>query len=153
MELHAQRIAEQVGAAALLQLPPPPPPPCLLCCRLAKLTPLIPSPQIVKEIPLKKKQVEDVLGGEEAWKNVQKTPGMWQQSVVVRALPAPLCVSPLPSLPRLTPLHPCSYLRRVRPRRGLLPRDPDPVRGRASDHLLPLHRLQQDLEGGVVGRF
>jgi len=27
----------------------------------------------VKEATLKKKQVDDVLGGEEAWKNVQKT--------------------------------------------------------------------------------
>jgi len=29
--------------------------------------------QIVKDVPLKKKQVDDVLGGEDAWKNVPKT--------------------------------------------------------------------------------
>ncbi|KAL4524511.1 hypothetical protein Ndes2526B_g06712 [Nannochloris sp. 'desiccata'] len=29
--------------------------------------------RLVKEVALKKKEVDDVLGGEEAWKNVQKT--------------------------------------------------------------------------------
>jgi DNA-directed RNA polymerase III subunit RPC11 len=29
--------------------------------------------QLVKEVALKKKEVDDVLGGEEAWKNVQKS--------------------------------------------------------------------------------
>lgn len=31
--------------------------------------------QLVKVVPLKKKEVDDVLGGEEAWANVQKTDG------------------------------------------------------------------------------
>lgn len=35
----------------------------LLCCGL----------QISKHAKLQKKQVDDVLGGDEAWKNVQKT--------------------------------------------------------------------------------
>lgn len=29
--------------------------------------------EITKTVPLKRKEVDDVLGGEEAWKNVQKT--------------------------------------------------------------------------------
>ncbi|EIE23460.1 hypothetical protein COCSUDRAFT_28851 [Coccomyxa subellipsoidea C-169] len=29
--------------------------------------------QITRAVPLKKKEVDDVLGGEDAWKNVQKT--------------------------------------------------------------------------------
>lgn len=32
-----------------------------------------PPPQLTKEVTLKEKKVDDVLGGEEAWKNVQKT--------------------------------------------------------------------------------
>jgi DNA-directed RNA polymerase III subunit RPC11 len=31
--------------------------------------------QITRAVPLKKKEVDDVLGGEDAWKNVQKTNG------------------------------------------------------------------------------
>ena len=31
--------------------------------------------QITKKVPLQRKQVDDVLGGEEAWKNVAKTDG------------------------------------------------------------------------------
>lgn len=34
-----------------------------------------PGVQLVKRVALKKKEVDDVLGGDEAWANVQKTDG------------------------------------------------------------------------------
>lgn len=45
--------------------------------------------QITKAVPLKRKEVDDVLGGEDAWKNVQKTDGeqgTGQQGMWLRAL-------------------------------------------------------------------
>ncbi|XP_024522140.1 DNA-directed RNA polymerase III subunit RPC10-like isoform X1 [Selaginella moellendorffii] len=44
----------------------------LLSCFLSSFTPL-PS-QISKPIPLKNKEVDDVMGGEDAWKNCDRTP-------------------------------------------------------------------------------
>ena len=35
----------------------------------------MPGVQLVKRVALKKKEVDDVLGGDEAWANVQKTDG------------------------------------------------------------------------------
>ncbi len=39
--------------------------------------------QISKKVPLKKKEVDDVLGGEEAWANVQKTDGAYSKVYIV----------------------------------------------------------------------
>ena len=37
--------------------------------------------QIVKKLPLEKKEVDDVLGGEDAWKDADRTTGMEAQLV------------------------------------------------------------------------
>lgn len=38
--------------------------------------------QLIKRVQLKRKEVDDVLGGEEAWANVQKTDGGWKVSTL-----------------------------------------------------------------------
>ena len=77
--------------------------------------------QISYVVPTHNKEVDDVLGGEEAWKNVDATQGKKRQSS--------------PPLYHLTPA--VSHLPQVQPRPRLLHAGADPVRRRAHDHLLP----------------
>ena len=50
--------------------------------------------QISREAPLKKKEVDDVLGGSDAWKNVQTTTGvllLWHRCASQAAKLVTLC--------------------------------------------------------------
>jgi hypothetical protein len=66
-----------------------------LCRRYCRLPACL--PQITKYAKLEKKAVDDVLGGAEAWKNVQKTDGT-----------APLSVPLLAQLQQ-----PCAYIQQL----------------------------------------
>lgn len=77
--------------------------------------------QITKGVPLKRKEVEPVLGGEEEWKNAPRTEGAPARRPPLAASPRCCCRPPHPPLgARPGPPRPstCSAL----PRRGVRPR-------------------------------
>ncbi len=117
--------------------------------------------QITRAVPLKKKEVDDVLGGEDAWKNVQKTNGEFSpySKVLVTAVsitrPAH---SPGLTLACLCPtsvflgMHAendsvaqCSAMPKVRPHSSILHGSADAVCRRACHAVLQVREVRAQL--------
>ena len=43
--------------------------------------------KVEKKVPLQRKQVDDVLGGDEAWENVDQTESTWSQAPCYTEMP------------------------------------------------------------------
>lgn len=92
--------------------------------------------QAAREVPIVRKKVDDVLGGAEAWANVDQIEGAAAPSAV------PLvCV--LFTVVSLLPPSPVSPLRE---QVGVLQADPNAIGGRADDHLLQVHGVWGPVE-------
>jgi len=108
-----------------------PPPPLLTSSSLARLT-LFRTEQYMERTYLKRKQIDDVMGGADSWKNVDSTAGA-SLSLHCRPLSRSLTRSPLSPVRSRLP-------ERVRLGPGLLHADPDPLGRRAEHDLLQVRR-------------
>jgi DNA-directed RNA polymerase subunit M/transcription elongation factor TFIIS len=111
---------------------------------------------------LQRKEVDDVLGGADAWKNVDQTEGQKPKTVMrARAVRQRGLLTvhrySCSSLyfPLFFPLFVCvrlsSPVSEVRERPCILHADPNAFSGRAHDHLLQMHQLRMrgTMEGGI----
>ena len=81
--------------------------------------------KISKKVYLKRKEIDDVLGGEDAWKNVDKTQGQCGLSYITYE-----------AFVKFIVYFCLSKMSEMRPSRGLLHADPNTISGRANDNLL-----------------
>ena len=99
---------------------------------------------ITKRIPLVRKKVDDILGGDKAWENVDQTDAACphceskvRSAACARAPPLILCGRPRHALP-----PPCSSSAAAR----VLLADSDPLSRRADDHILQVCAMPGKLE-------